>query len=244
MYLDLTELDQVFDGRWFWTTRPARFAGARPARFAREDHVGDPGIPLHLAIRELVETRIGIRPAGPIRLLTHLRYMGFLINPVSFYYCFDAAGVGLEAIVAEVTNTPWGERHCYVLDPRARAELGDAPARSSRDDTLHFRHPKELHVSPFMTMDHEYRWRIRAPGSQIEVRVANHRGDECLFDATLELERREIGTATLCRMLMQYPFMTLRVFTAIYRQALCLWWKGVPFVPHPSLSNHRQPSLP
>ena len=110
MYLDLDDLDDVFQGRWLWSTqRPAL------ARFRREDHVGDPSVPLDEAVRDLVAARTGHRPAGPVRLLTHLRYFGYVMNPVSFYYCFAADGAGLEAIVAEVNNTPWGEQHCYVL---------------------------------------------------------------------------------------------------------------------------------
>ena len=81
-------------------------------------------MPLADAVRDLVEERTGARPAGPIRLLTHLRSFGHCFNPVSFYYCFDPAGERVEAVVAEVTNTPWGERHAYVLERarRRRAE--------------------------------------------------------------------------------------------------------------------------
>ena len=110
MYLDLDELDVVFDGRWFWSTRRAA-----PARFRREHHLGDPERPLADCVRDLVTAESGQRPAGPIRLLTHLQYFGYCFNPVSFYYCFDEEDRRVETIVAEVNNTPWGERHCYVL---------------------------------------------------------------------------------------------------------------------------------
>ena len=101
VYLDLAELDTVFKGHWLWSTRRAA-----PARFVRADHLGDPAQPLDQAVRDLVESRGGQRPLGPIRLLTHLRYFGYAFNPVSFYYCFDAAGERVECIVAEVNNTP------------------------------------------------------------------------------------------------------------------------------------------
>jgi DUF1365 family protein len=84
VYLDLGELDRVFRGRWLWSAH--RFA---PAWFRRKDHLGDPSRPLAEEVRSLVEQKTGKRPGGPIRLLTHLRYFGYCMNPVSFYYCFD-----------------------------------------------------------------------------------------------------------------------------------------------------------
>ena len=122
LYLDLTELPKVFAGRWLWSTRAARARVAAPRRL-----LGDPREPLDESVRRLVAAETGRRPAGPIRLLTHLRYFGYGFNPVSFYYCFDSGGTAVETIVAEVSNTPWGERHCYVLDGAARN-----PRRGSR----------------------------------------------------------------------------------------------------------------
>src|SRR5690606_2086501 len=137
--LDLDELDEVFRGRWFWSTRRRTFAWLR-----RSAHSGAPAIPLAEAVRDLVGSRTGRRPAGPIRLLTHLRYFGHCFNPVSFYYCYDRTGAELETIVAEVSNTPWGERHCYVL-PRGQARV--------RGPLQEFALEKEFHVSPFLPMD-------------------------------------------------------------------------------------------
>ena len=109
-YLDLGELDEVFRGRWLWSTRRPALAWMR-----RADYLGDPAVPLDEAVRERVARETGERPRGPIRLLTHLRMLGACFNPVSFYYCFDQAGERVETIVAEITNTPWNERHAYVL---------------------------------------------------------------------------------------------------------------------------------
>ena len=114
MYLDLAELDSVFRGRWFWSACRRALA-----RFRREDHVGPVDEPLDQTIRCLVKDETGAEPTGPIRLLTHLSYFGYCFNPVSFYYCYDSTGEEVETVVAEVSNTPWGERCCYVL-PRDR----------------------------------------------------------------------------------------------------------------------------
>ena len=206
-WLDLAELGEVFDGRWLWSAR-------RPAlaRFAREDHLGDPATPLDGAVRELIRSRIGRRPRGPIRLLTHLRYCGYVFNPVSFYYCYDAAGERVESIVAEVSNTPWGERCCYVLDG------------------LHADTEKAMHVSPFMPMDLRYAWRFTAPGARLGVHMRLTRADATIFDAALALRREPIGN----RMLLRFPLMTAKVIAAIHWQALRLWLKRVPFHVHPA----------
>lgn len=219
LYLDLAELDRVFAGRWLWSTR-------RPAlaRFRREDHLGDPALPLDQAVRDLVQQSAGWRPAGPIRLLTHLSYFGYCFNPVSFYYCFDANDRQVEAIVAEVNNTPWGERHCYVLDGHGR------PGGAAQQ---HFAPRKQMHVSPFMPMDIDYRWRLSQPGEVLGVHMENHRDGEKLFDATLRLERVELNARSLARVLSQYPLMTVKVIAAIHWQALRLWLKRVPLFDHP-----------
>jgi hypothetical protein len=219
-WLDLAELDRVFAGRWFWSTR-------RPAlaRWRRADYLGDPATPLDEAVRARVAAETGRRPVGPIRLLTLLRTFGHSFNPVSFYYCYDADDTRIDAVVAEITNTPWGERHAYVL-PAAAA---------TRDDVgLRFRFGKRFHVSPFMPMEQQYDWTLGEPGSALRIRMVNRAlSGERVFDASLALERRDITGANLARALARHPVASLDALRQIYWQALRLWLKRVPFHDHP-----------
>jgi DUF1365 family protein len=193
-------------------------------RWRRRDYLGDPAQPLPEAVRDLVEQRTGARPGGPIRQLTQLRTLGHCFNPVSFYYCFDASGERLEATVAEVTNTPWGERHAYVI---AR------PAGDS-NGVLRGSAAKRLHVSPFMGMDQRYDWRVADPAETLSLHIENHRGGDKVFDATLSLRRRELTRGALAAATARYPLATGRVLALIYAQALRLKLHGVPVHPHPS----------
>lgn len=220
MYLDLGELPDLFDRYWLWSAR--RWA---PACFLRRDYMGDPLISLDEAVRNRVQQFEGFRPEGPIRVLTHLRYYGYCFNPVSFYYIFDRTGERVEAMIAEVNNTPWGESHAYVLP--AERNLGTS-------DKLRFRFRKDFHVSPFMEMDVDYDWRLGLPGEHLWVHMDNLKAGTKIFDATMRLDRREINSPALAGTLAQFPFMTGKVIAAIYWQALRLWLKRTPFHPHPT----------
>jgi hypothetical protein len=231
MYLDLAELPSVLDPFWCWSAR-------RPAlaHFKRDDYHGDPRTTLDAAVRASVADHTGSEPSGPIRLLTHLRYFGHIFNPVSFYYCFDATGERVETILAEITNTPWRERHAYVL-PVASGKRRGAVTR--------FEFDKTFHVSPFWPMDMRYDWRLSEPRERLHIHMENWREEQRTFDATMMLERQPLLHRSLSRTLLSHPLMTAKVVSAIYWQALRLWVKGTPFFTHPAkaeVSTGEQPS--
>jgi len=224
MLIDLDELPTLFDRFWFWSAR-------RPALawFRRKDYhateSGGSSQSLADAVRDTVMQHTGIKPKGKIRLLTHLRYFGYNFNPVSFYYVFDEADERVETIVAEITNTPWKQRHCYVL----------SISRSQHHNNQHWQweFDKAFHVSPFMPMEMDYRWRFSAPGESLRVHMENWQGNTKQFDATLTLKRQEISSASLARVLIVFPLMTLQVVTLIHWQALKLILKRARFFTHP-----------
>ena len=223
LLLDLDELPELFDGVPGWSARRPALAWLR-----RGDFLDGGTRPLADTARDLVQERLGMRPAGPVRVLTHLRYFGYQINPIRIYWLFDAAGERVEALIAEVTNTPWGERHCYVLP---------APEPDSQG-ALRLRFDKAMHVSPFMPMDQHYEWRLAIPRSTLAGGTLASTLDcvtraEVTLTAAMILERRTLDRRRLLAALAAHPFMTARIAWTIYWQALRLHRKKVPVHPHP-----------
>lgn len=211
-YLDLDELRTVFSRRLFWSVGRMNLVW-----FRREDYLGDPDTHLAAAARDVVEAELGFRPTGPVRLLTNLRRLGHNFNPVSFYYCFGPDGERIEATIAEVTNTPWGETHRYVVPGAGRATV-----------------QKAMHVSPLMGMDQSYELNLGIPGTNLTVGIASRAQGTPVFAAALALERRELTRAQMARSLVHHPAPTMLLMGRIYLQALRLRLKGVQWHPHPS----------
>lgn len=215
LYLDLDEAHLLFvDTRWW------RNEHAAPASFRQRDYL--PGaLTLPDRVRDLVQQRLGFRPNGPIRLLTHVRTFGISFNPVSFYYCFSADET-LVSIIAEISNIPWLERFCYVLD-----------CRSSKTNQFEFHLNKAFHISPFMGMQQNYTWNFSLPGEHLAVHMTSFQDNRPLFTASLNHQRHPISASALDALLWRYPAIPMQVITGIYWQAGRLWWKGVPVHDHP-----------
>lgn len=227
MYLDLDELPTLFEKRWFWsTTRPAL------ARFRREHHVGPAEQNLKQSVVETVFDATGRRPTGRICLLTNLSYFGYCMNPVSFYYCFDANDEHVETIVAEVTNTPWGEQQCYVLGCSDKNRSGAS---------WRFAPQKKMHVSPFIPMSIDYDWALSPPQDRLSVHMANSKDGERFFSAGMTLSRVEISGWSLASVLLRFPLQTMKIIAAIHWEALRLWLKRCPVYPHPKKNNSTVP---
>jgi DUF1365 family protein len=202
-----------------WTLSGNWFA---PACYRRSDHFGDPEISLTDAVYQLVEKKTGILLNGPVRLLTQLRHFGVFFSPINVFYCFDEHEA-LVAVVAEVSNTPWNQRHLYVLSENNRRE----------NSTTRYSHPKEFHVSPFMGMDSQYEWSVRPPGEKLHLSLGCDREGERIFHAHLHLSKFEISDGQMIRSLLRRPIAAAHIIGAIYLEAFRLWMKKCQFYPHP-----------
>ncbi|PKM31400.1 MAG: DUF1365 domain-containing protein [Gammaproteobacteria bacterium HGW-Gammaproteobacteria-11] len=222
LWLDLQEQQQVFAMSGLWSGR-----WWSPMRFREADYLTQhrqPGESLQQSAQRLVLTQLGLDLHGPVRLLTQVRSFGMLFNPVSFFYCHDAAGQ-LRAIIAEVSNTPWRERFCYVM------------ATDSSQALQHFELDKAFHVSPFLPAELHYRMRFNQPQQSLLVHMEDWQGDSKLFDATLTLSRNPLSASLLRREALSFPFMVAKTVIGIYWQALRLALKRTP------IFDHRSPPL-
>ena len=218
-YLDVDALPGSLDPLPGWSARRRA-----PVQFRRRDFFdGRPG-PLGDAVRDLVEKRLGRRPDGPIHLLAHLRTFGWLFNPLTIYYCSTPDGGTLDALVLEVTNTPWGERSWYVLD--ARTGTGKQTV------------PKTMHVSPFLPMDVDYHVTWTLPGDELHLDIGVVREGETVFSAGLALRRSVLDRRTAFGLLVRHPALPLRVSLAIYRKAIALFLARVPLYRHAARRVH------
>lgn len=215
-FMPLLDIDRLPDlmqvswctswNRWNW------------AAFDDRDHLGDPRQPLRARVEDSARAAgVTLNPSDRIYLLTHLRYLGYCFNPVSFYYVCDGAET-VRHVLAEVHNT-FGGTHLYWLTPAAEGRMVRARA------------PKAFYVSPFLPVDLEYAFALSVPADRLTVRIEASREGQIVFDATLALERRAWSSANLLRQLVRMPIATAAVTAGIHWQALRLWWKGARVVP-------------
>jgi len=256
-YLDLDEIDDVFHGGWFWSNRRFSYAS-----FRRADHLKQ--FPADRDLKEcvsevLVANGVGLE-IGQVCLLTQIRYFGFRMNPISLYYCFGKSDDRLEAVIAEVNNTPWNEQYVYVIPDHERAvptqqscsnpfsnarrvnakaserRTSSRPQRAIKTEKLN----KSFHVSPFMHSDMHYRMIYSLPEQRIGVKMENFDAGIKIFDVSMLLQKKPITKFRLLWLGLKYPVYSLKVFAGIYFQALKLYLKKVPLHPHPDSHPKRQ----
>ena len=207
----LREFWQLGTSRWNWI------------RFKRGDYVGASDTTIEQGVKTKIGELLG-RPGqiveGDVFLLGHLRYFGFYFSPLNLYYLRQEGH--FKYMLAEVSNTPWNEKHYYLID---------------MDNVQP--HAKAFHVSPFNPMEQKYHWRLLPPDSgnkRCVVQITSHAsGDqpEKVMDATLNLVRRPLNKKELRRVLLRTPMQTVSIVAGIYWQAIRLFVKRTPFYPHP-----------
>ena len=219
MYLDINDLDSVMEKSIFWNVDKSAIVS-----FQRNDFHGDVERPLDIAVRDTVKKRTGVRPEGKIRMLAHLRYFGYCFNPVTFYYCFSRNDDRVDYILAEVTNTPWKERHAYVLS--ASPENKSSKIKSNMK--------KNSMYLPFGIWNMYMTGRLAVLKISLNVLMKNFKDGKHVFDASLSMSRMKMTKANLMKSVFRYPFMTIKVVFWIHFQAFLLWLRGATFYIHPS----------
>jgi DUF1365 family protein len=194
------------------------------ASFHESDHAENGETVRAFADRLLAEAGLAER-AHRVLLLAYPRILGYVFNPISVYFAYDA-GDRLVAMIYSVRNT-FGERHTYVA-PVEAGELTDSGVRQTR--------AKLFHVSPFIDMGARYHFRVLPPGKAVRLRIHETEAGEPLLAASFSGEAEKLATSTLAACLLKIPFMTWKIVAGIHWEALKLWLKGARF--------HRSPPAP
>ncbi|RVU84847.1 DUF1365 domain-containing protein [Leucothrix sargassi] len=218
MFLTALDLDELNNGlglgRLFAVDKWAVLS------FRHNDYLGGKGKLTKEKVWEKVESLGGENYAGKVTILGQLRCFGIYFSPVNFYYCHDEQGT-LQYLLAEVSNTPWNERHCYLVEHKQNT-ITD----------------KTFHVSPFMNEDMVYQWRFTPLNPRLYLNIDNVSPDgNKLFDATIWMDKKALTRSNLIKQLIRIPAMTVKTMLGIYWQALKIYLKGIPYVPYTKKSK-------
>lgn len=218
--IDLDELETLQQSVWGFGQRWWHWA-----RWKRSDYLGSGD--LKTAVQEKVRQLTGVDCQGKVIAVCHLRYLGLYFSPVNFYYLHDAEG-NWRYMLAEVSNTPWNERHYYAV------------SANQDDQTYGWTQQKAFHVSPFNPIDQQYQWRLKPLGDHLSVHLECHKGEKH-FDATMAMKALPFNSKNLVKQLIKMPSQTVKVVFGIYWHALKLWLKGAPFYSHPKYQSDSHP---
>jgi hypothetical protein len=224
LLLKVDEIPRVLKS--FWQLGSGKLSWAR---LRRDDYIGPSSEPIEDSVKAKIAEKLGDQlsmPAGDVYMLVHLRYFGFYFSPLNLYYL--KCDGKFKYMLAEVSNTPWHEKHYYLVD------LENIQP-----------HSKEFHVSPFNPMTQNYHWRIIPPTAEqkkclVQIQAHDQKNNARVFDATLSLNRVPLNQTELTRVLLRTPIQTFSIALGIYWQALKLFFKRAPFYSHPNKNKAKE----
>lgn len=195
--------------------------GLSAVKYRREDYLGDITEPLETSVLNKMSSLAGKVLTGDVFMLGQVRTFGLYFSPVNFYYLRDADGL-YSHMLAEVSNTPWNERHHYLVDLTEQADV-----------------EKVFHVSPFNPLDMMYKWQVAQPSDTLSLSMECHQSSKH-FSAGMNLRKIQLNSVSLRNVLIAIPSMTIKTVWGIYWQALKLWLKRTPIYEHPANSHQEQ----
>ena len=239
LYLNLDDLPELL--RKLWCFSRSRWS---VASFQLDDHLDEEQLrefdnDLPAFLRFQIQSAGATVGDGPICVLTPLRHFGFYFSPLSLFFCWDKAESEVPVVVAEVNNTPWRQKHWYVLGDQnltqsPKSQVPHQRAALAGSSSEKYIHEKKFHVSPFMEMEQRYEWTVSKPEDKLKISIQSHDQAGQIFGASLNLDRRPLTNWTFFRMVLRYPLAPLQILGAIYFEAFRLWRKGLPYHPNPT----------
>lgn len=230
--LDLDKVEQQFELSRLWSVERFNLVSYRTKDFHqglsdnRVGHSKSASQANKQAVINSIKERTGKTFSGKVFMLSHLRSYGYNFNSACFYFCYNQNQ--LQFIICEITNTPWGERHSYILD------CEEKPRTANPGDVFQFEFSKAFHVSPFIQMDMTYRWTFKLSKQNVRVHMVVLKEDkEKYFDATFTGEFIPLNKKAMTRVATRYALQPLKMSLSIYWQAFKLWLKRVTFYEHP-----------
>lgn len=209
--LNLDELDELFAESKYWVKERLGMVS-----FRRQDYVPDEKETVKEAVLSTIEAETGKRPNGRVMMLTNLRYWGLQFNPATFFYCFDRESEALTHVLIEVHNTPWNERHRYVL-----------PLKATGAKKAVFE--KRFHVSPFNPMEMTYASGFVFSPENISTQIENYKDNSLHFKASLVLKKEKTDAEAMARFAFSSWRLPIKIIFAIYWQAFKLFLKRAPY---------------